>query len=151
MPAAAFGHVRKITTAYVVFTGDGQWSFWSWFLDPGFTHCWMILPIDHDGPGLMGTKFSLKIEPLSWGIDTALWYASPDVVAATFAKLPQVSAIVSYTFETPQPEKTLQGLRGLITCVSILKAHLGICNHRIWTPKHLFGYILRNRGTIIHI
>ena len=151
MPIASFGGQKKITTAYVVFSGDRRWSFWNWFLEPGFSHCWVIIPIPYPEPGLMASKFSLKIEPLSWGIDTEVWFAEPDVVIESFAKLDNVSAIVSYTFETPGPPKALQGLRGLLTCVSVIKALLGIENHRVWTPGHLFRYILRNRGKIIHI
>lgn len=151
VPDASFGITRKITTAYVVFSGQGRWSFWNWFLDPGFMHCWLILPVPYPAPGLMSSRFSLKIEPLSWGIDTEVWFADPDAVAESFARIDTVSAILSYTFETPGPWKPLHGLRGLITCVGVCKNVLGIANHRILTPKHLFGYILRNRGKIVHI
>lgn len=152
MPAARFGENRKIQTAYVVFTSDRRWTFWRWFLDPGFAHCWLMLPAAYPAPGLMSTAFTMKIEMLLWGLDTEVWFAPPDVVVAAFAKLPTVSAIVAYTFETPPPiSRPLLGLRGLITCVGIVKATLGIENHRILTPKALFVYLVRHRGTIIHI
>ena len=151
MPSARFGVQHKITTAYVVFTSSRRWNFWNWFLDPGFAHCWLILPVPYPAPGLMSSKFSLKIEPLSWGIDAEVWFADPDTVADTFAGHPDVTAIVSYSFRSPPAPRPLQGLRGLITCVGVCKAVLGIDNHRIWTPRHLFGYMLRNRGKIIHM
>jgi hypothetical protein len=39
--------------------------------------------------------------------------------------------------------------RGLLTCVSLIKAALGLKAWFVWTPEHLARYLLRSGGSLI--
>ncbi len=143
---AGFKNIRKRQTAYIVFQGDMAQTMPMPFTSPGWRHCWLMLPVYYPEPGLMAEVFTMKIEFLRWGVDTAVWWQSPDVVSAAFYEV-GVTAIVEFPFTSP-PENTRLTWRGQISCVTLIKAILQINDWKVWTPKQLFAYLVRNGGTL---
>ncbi|MDD9904801.1 MAG: hypothetical protein OXT06_14620 [Rhodospirillaceae bacterium] len=149
-PGASYGVPFKRVRAYIVFQGgvSPHASLWSAFTDPGWRHCWLMLPAYHPAPGLMADRYTLKIEPLRWGIDTEVWWHDPEEVAQHFLDL-NVTAVVALDVTTPPPGVPFIP-RGLMTCVTVIKAALGIRAWHIWTPKALFRYVLHHHnGTLV--
>ena len=143
---AGFLNIRKRQTAYVVFQGETEGIKPIPFTSPGWRHCWLMLPVYYPEPGLMAEVFTMKIEPLRWGVDTAVWWASPDRVSSSFYE-EGVTAIVEFPFSTP-PRPLRSTRRGPITCVTLTKAILQINDWKVWTPKQLFAYLVRNGGKL---
>ena len=143
MPA---GHgVQRIKgRVFVVFQDRGERGFWRFWCRRAWTHCWVFLPAYYPEPGLLARTYTIKVEPLRWGIDVRLWPACPEVVAAEFLKS-GVTAILEVDVDIKNPDRWVA--RGPITCVAVVKAVLGIANWRIWTPWQLFQYLL-GRGAI---
>jgi len=94
----------------------------------------------------MAERFTMKIEALRWGVDSAVWWQSPEVVADAFLEA-GVTAIVEFPFTSP-PEYAKPTRRGALTCVSLTKATLLIDEWKVWTPKQLFAYLVRHGGRL---
>ncbi len=106
-----------------------------------------MLPVYHPEPGLMAECFTMKIESLFWGVDTAVWWRTPHEIAGAFSKAKGVTEIVEFPFHSPGPDPQLQW-RGPLTCVTLTKAALMINDWKVWTPKQLFGYLVRHGGRL---
>lgn len=129
--------------AYVVFSPSSRKSFWDFFTDPAFRHCWVILPAPLGEPGLMTTDYSVKVEPLLWGVDVAVWWADPLTVAKQMYE-DGATAIVEVGVYTPPNPGFVP--RGFLTCVTMVKAIIAVRNWRIWTPRQLFRYLVARQG-----
>lgn len=139
---AGFTDARKRVRAFVVFQPSSQPIFWDAFTSPAWRHCWLILPCSYPSPGLMADVYSIKVEPVRWGIDFAVWWAEPEIVAREFYKA-GVTAIVQVDVDLP-PKHSGFIPRGLPTCVTMVKAALGLRAWNVWTPKALFRYLLEH-------
>ena len=143
---ASFTSNRKRQTAFVVFQGDVSNNAPLPFTAPGWRHCWLMLPAYYPEPGLMATAFTMKLEALRWGVDAAVWWQTPDIVAGAFWDA-GVTAIVEFPFSSP-PKNPENARPRLLTCVSLTKAVLQIDAPFVWTPKQLFAYLVRNGGRL---
>ena len=147
MDKASFAVIRKRQTAHVVFQGGLDQALPIPFTSPGWRHCWIMLPVYYPEPGLMAEVFTKKIESLRWGVDTAVWWRSPEVVSKAFYEA-GVTAIVEFPFSIPPKNPRDVVWRGPLTCVTLTKAILQINDWRVWTPKQLFAYLVRHGGSI---
>ena len=132
---------------FVVFQGRiGAGGFWNIYGTSGYQHCWIAVPEYFPEPGLLATQYTMKIEPLEWGIDVAIWRERTDVVVKTFYEA-GATAVVYWAKAAP-----CRGYvpRGVYSCVSICKAVLGIRAWYILTPWQLPRYMLNNGGSLIH-
>lgn len=145
MPTAGFRPVERRVTAYVIFQEGGELSWWDAFTQPGFRHCWLVLPSFYPEESLLAREFASKIECLKWGIDMAVWFADCATVVDHFLKTGQITVAVAVDITIPaHPGRIPQ--RGFITCVSIVKAALGLRAWKVWTPKQLCAYLLADCG-----
>ena len=133
-------------TAYVVFAAGKRGTIWSAFCRPGWGHCWLMLPAHYPEPGLLSDRYTIKIEPQAWGIDWAMWWEDPEEIARQWAV--NGETVVRISVAVPPADNWFRP-RGIITCVSVVKAMLGIHNWRLLTPWHLFLYLVREGGEII--
>ncbi len=91
----------------------------------------------------MSQCFTMKIEPLTWGIDVDLWFEHPDVVAKSFYEK-GATAILKVPVKIPATPSFVP--RGVYSCVTVVKAMVGVRQWRVWTPKGLFGYLVRRQS-----
>ncbi|MEQ9811420.1 MAG: hypothetical protein RLO50_01465 [Azospirillaceae bacterium] len=117
--------------AFVAFAGTGKRP-WSWFLKPGFRHCFVMLD---DGRGW------ITVEPLSSRIDVARQELAPgeDLPARYLRQghivLPAPLARPE-TADWPQP----------FTCVAVVKRVLGLRAALVLTPWQLYRHLLRRQS-----
>lgn len=143
---AGFANVKKRQTAMVIFQGGETQGMPVPLTSPGFRHVWLVLPAHYPEPGLMAEVFSMKIEYLRWGVDAAIWWRPPEVVAKAFLDA-GVTAIIEFPFTAPNDHPRFVK-RGLMTCVTLTKAILQIDDWKVWTPKQLFAYLVRHGGRL---
>lgn len=146
MTDASFARVDERRKFFVVFQDRNRWQFWRWYCRPGWRHCWIISVVYFPEPGLAADRYCLKVEPLQWGIDTAVWFADPDVVVQAFYRA-GVTAVVEYDADFPPAAVYIP--RGIFTCVSTVKAVLGLRNWRVWTPWHLYRHLIRHGARLV--
>jgi len=101
-------------SVYIVFTKE-QRHWWTRFLHPDITHCYMVKP---DGDRLIVYGKSRKSMDL---------YTVKDISCIIGERL-MIKAV---------PKEYKQGLFMLNTCVGNIKQYLGIRNPFIWTPYQL--------------
>ena len=139
-------HQQKTFVAYVVFAKGKRGTIWSIFCRRGWGHCLVLQPAYDPFPGLLSKQYTIKIEPQTWGIDVELWLETPEEIARQFSAAGDV--VVRY--KTTVPAKGMMFVpRGVFSCVSIVKAVLGINAWRLLTPWHLFLYLVRQGGQLI--
>lgn len=150
MPAS-HGTPKGKQTFYVVFESvTTHWTIWNWYTEPDWRHCWLMKAAYFPEPGLMAEVFTHKLEPLRWGMDFDFWFAHPEDVSREFLQL-GATAVVKVRMEVPRDYLEYVP-RGFITCVSVIKAALGIRDWAVWTPKQLFLYLVRHcEGELIGI
>lgn len=143
---ASFNNTTKKETAYVVFQGGVDQTIPLPLSSPGWRHCWVMLPVYYPEPGLMAHTFTNKIELLRWGYHSAVWWRPPEVCAAAFMEA-GATAIVEFPYVSP-PSPPRPVWRGPMTCVTLTKAVLQIDAWKVWTPKQLYRYLIRNGGRL---
>lgn len=141
---------RRTDTCYVVFQDSGTPAWWDGFVIPGFRHCWLMMPSYSPARGLAATISTLKIEPLGDYLDISHWQKRPDEAAAEIDALPETTVVIAFRATLPPERMTFpRGIRGLPTCVSMVKYALGLSAWSVWTPKHLCDYLLANHDASI--
>lgn len=145
----AYGHPNTRRTVYVVFQDLGETDAWTVFTKPGMRHCWCFWTSYYPDESLLATRFTVKFEPLRWGFHSDVWYAPPEDVIAEFSR-PPVSCIIAFDVDYPPQNFSYMIPRGLITCVSAVKAMMGLRNWRILTPAQLAEYLLAEGGRLIY-
>ena len=145
---AGYGNPRHRRTVYVVFQESDARPWWRFWTSAGYRHVWAFAPVYYPEEGLLATRYAVKFEPLAWGIDwTQVWFEDPDAIAQAFYRA-GVHAIIKTTVDFP-PRGRPPFVRGLITCVSMMKTAMGITAPTIWTPKQLCVYMLRHGGELV--
>jgi hypothetical protein len=115
---------------------------WNSVFKPGYQHVQMWRPI-HYGPGLTD-KFWLVVDPGLEHVDTKIdWDPQPPWV--------RDSSITAMRVETAVPKKKIRDyfFFGPITCVEMVKAHLGISSIFIRTPWQLAKHLRANKHALI--
>lgn len=141
-----FAPGKRRVTVYLVFQGSAAGGPWTLFCSQAWRHCLMLVAIYHPWPHAFARRYTMLVEPTAWGLHLDVLWQAPDEVAATYYQQ-GATAIVKQTVNLP-PNR-LFAIRGVISCVSVLKAALGIKNWRILTPYGLFAYLLRSGAELV--
>lgn len=141
-----FPVTRDRFTAYVVFQGAEHRRFWRVFTRRGWRHCLVILPVYYPERSLGAEQFSIVIDPLTWGVWCKVLFEAPRKLALD-ALEDGATAVVKYRVDQKFERDYIP--RGLFTCVTLLKAILGLSAWYVWTPEHLARYLLRNGGQLL--
>lgn len=123
--------------AVVVFLGrelvDGA-AWWSWFLKPGFIHCFVLLAINGDERWIKieGIYGRLRVTQIPLGDDEREHYVRYVARGATVIKTDVQSEMLIWPL--------MNGEINVRTCVSVIKSLLGI---RSWavTPWQLYKHL----------
>lgn len=141
-----FPAIRKRYTAYVVFQGAEHRRAWRIFTRRGWRHCWLVLPAFYPAPGLGAERYSVMINPGTDHVAIDVLFRSPkSIVDAALSE----GATCAIKIAIDQKFTGAYVPRGLLTCVSLIKAALGLKAWYVWTPEHLARHLLRNGGEII--
>lgn len=146
----AYGHPNTRRTVYVAFQDSDHGAPWQLFTSPGFQHCWAFWPVYYPEESLLAHRFTVKFEPLRWGIHCDVWFADPAEVIAEFAQAPTACIIATEVDLPPKNFSYMFPIRGALTCVSAVKAVLGMRNWRIVTPRQLAKCLLADGGRLIY-
>lgn len=143
-----FPSTRKRFTAYVIFYGSEHDGFWRIFTGRGWRHCCVILPSYGPEDNLLRPDVaSLVINPLTWGVEALVIRKHPEEVCRLQLEDGATAAI---SIPIDLRHERLYVPRGLLTCVSLIKAVLGMRGGwYVFTPKHLARYMLRHGGKFI--
>lgn len=129
-------------TYYIVFQNSvchRPWHFLTW---NNFHHCWVFFA-KYKGPiGLLTHQGTIKVEHLTTFLDVDYWEAEPEEVVKEFIKEDHVLDIVKISLLLPQK----YNIRGLINCVTLVKAVTGLCKWFVITPQQLHRHLLRVGG-----
>lgn len=136
---------RKRFTAYVVFMGAEHRRFWRLFTRRGWRHVFIVLPA-YRSASLGGEVISQVINPILHCVEADVFFNHPAKLAQEALKEGATAVIkirIDRTFKRDYVP------RGLFTCVTVVKAILGIAAWYVWTPEHLARYLLRHGGQLV--
>ncbi len=134
----------KYRTFYVIFQDSPYKRPWHLFTHGRYKHCWLITPTFEGPPGLLTPQKTVRINALSNYVDVDYWDAHPHEVVKDFLKEENVVDIVKICL--PLRKSVSYNLRGVINCITIPKAFMGINAWWIFTPQQLRRYLLKNGG-----
>ena len=126
----------KHRTFYVVFTDSQHLRPWHLFNYGDWKHCWLFCPTSNNKV--------IRINALSTYADLDYWDGSPEEVAQEFICEPNVVDIVKITL--PLVKKVSYNVRGILNCVTIVKAFMGLNCWWIMTPQQLHRFLKRKGG-----
>lgn len=137
---------RQRFTAYVIFQGAEHRRFWRIFTGKGWRHCLVVIPFSDHEPSLISPTYSLIINPITCFVRVETVFEEPLDVVQQYLDAGYTAAI---GWQVDHDYKHEYIPRGLLTCVSLVKALIGVSAWYVWTPKHLGRYLLRNGGELI--
>lgn len=141
-----YGIRRERQRWYVVFASGVPGSFWNCFTRRGYGHCFAFREHWVEGqPGLLNTAFTLKVEMQQSYVDTDFWYATPAVVAEHYLRDEQVADVVRVDVDIDGRRGYIP--RGMLSCVTVLKAVLQLRAWWVLTPRQLHQYLLLRGGS----
>jgi len=108
------------------------------WLKEGFRHCYVMFKSD---AGL----FWLIINPHQ--SHTEVDYRLIDTFPVVTDYTGPISTVIEYTAIIDPMQKCTQ--LGILTCVDVIKRHLGIRAHLVFTPYQLFKYLRRRNERLI--
>lgn len=132
---------RKKVTAYTVFKNSSASGFWRCLSPDGFEHCFMLIPVYFPAQSLLAQRYVIKLEVSLGRLDVDIWWNTPED-AIRHVQNNGAHSILRLTTE-PSYDRRLP-IRGLISCVSVIKAVYGLENWRIITPYQLYENMLQN-------
>lgn len=138
--------MKKALDAYIVFQ-DGTNRWWDGFTKPGYRHCWVFYTAYKPSPSLMADRYVSKVEYINSHMDVDVWWGTPEEVCDYFMSLPDTTVILKFRAELPG--RTILGSRGLMTCVSVAKAILGLSSWEVLTPYQLCRRLLYLGATVV--
>jgi len=130
---------RKVRVFYVAFQKGLKRHWWDVVMDGEMRHCWAFHAVGFPDEGLMSERYCLKFEVSESRISTEAWWATPEVVVEHFKDA--VVDILAVRVEIDDRVGYIP--RGLLTCVSGLKALLGVRAWWVITPNQLYRYLKR--------
>lgn len=137
---------RKRFTAYVIFMGSEGRPFWRIFTRRGWRHCAVIVPAYYPDYSLGSDVFSMLINPLSTHVEIDLFTTHPE---AFCLKTLEEGATMAIKVPVDHNPKRDYVPRGFLTCVSLVKAVLGLRAFSIITPEQLARRLILNGGQIL--
>lgn len=106
-----------------------------------YAHCWVMWAKYYPAPALTAVRWTTKLEAVRGGLAVDVWWEDPDVVAGAFA--PHVTEILRLTRRVRLARSRL---RGLINCVTAVKALLDINAPLVLSPRQLREHLLLRCG-----
>lgn len=137
---------RRRFTAFVIFQGAEHRRAWRIFTRRGWRHCLLVLPVYYPDQSLSAKRFSLVINPVTWCVQSDVYFETPDRMAQE-ALREGATCVIKIPIDLAFDRDYVP--RGLLTCVSLIKAILGISAWYVWTPEHLARWLLRNGGELV--
>lgn len=106
----------------------------------------IVLPAYYPAPSLTADCYSIIINPITFCIRVDMvWQRPRDLVDAMLAD----GYTAAFAVPVDHDYKTDYIPRGLLTCVSVVKALLGIRAWHVWTPEQLATYLARRGCALI--
>lgn len=139
-------NIRQRFTAYVVFSGSETRSFWRVFVRRGWRHVQVIVPMYYPEPRLTADVYSLVINPVTYAVKIDYFWLNPRKMVDEMLK-DGCTAVIEVPVDIALKDGYIP--RGLLTCVSLVKAIIGVRAWYVWTPYHLARYLIRHGGTLI--
>lgn len=133
-------------TAWIVFQGADHRRFWRIFTGRGWRHCFIVVPAYNPTAGLRAGRASVVIDPRSNHVSIDVLFMPPKEVADHLLGQGAKCVIKFNVDRRGLPDYVP---RGILTCVSMLKAICGIGAWYVWTPKHFARWLLRNGGELV--
>lgn len=139
-------NLRRRFTAYVVFQGADHRRWWRIFTRRGWRHCYIVLPDHRHGASLFRSPGSIVINPWVSFVRFDCFDRTP---AEICAEVLADGATCAIAFPVDQKFSGAYVPRGLLTCVSLIKAMIGCNAWHVWTPEQLAKWLLRNGGKLM--
>jgi len=133
-------------TAWVVFQGAEHRRFWRLFTKRGWRHCFVIVPAYNHEVGLKAGRSCVVIDPRTNHVSIDVLFMPAEDVANHALEQGAKCVIKYYVDRRGLPDYVP---RGILTCVSMLKAICGIGAWYVWTPQHFARWLLLNGGELI--
>lgn len=136
-----FNQRREAFTAYIVFHGAEHQIWWRMFTKAGYRHAMLIIPTD-GGRSLFDPRGScVVVNGLSYtvnvnGLETTAKQAADHCLANGATEVLRFKVSKKFTREFVP--------RGILTCVSLIKAIIGINAWWVITPEQLRKWLLEN-------
>ncbi len=143
-PVPATDHVRYVAAMkrryYVVFTDrlSPHRHWWDIFTRKGWRHCYVLWQ-----PLSQTHQPVIQVSAMFWGVGVHYTNGHIDDACSILMREDWCSSIL--VVDCQLPGSLPFACRGPITCVTIIKAMLGIRARRIWTPFQLHRYLI-NKG-----
>lgn len=137
---------RQRFTAFVVFQGAEHRRAWRIFTRRGWRHCFVVIPIYYPEPSLTADVYSLIINPITCFVRQDVIFMPPRDLVNQLLEQGYTAAVA---VPVDHDYKIEYIPRGLLTCVSLVKALIGVRAWYVWTPEHLARYLLRNGAELI--
>lgn len=133
-----------IDTWYVVFTGARQpgQRWWSILTDPGFRHVWCYRRLTvNEEQSLLGLRLVAGLHATPEGVFIELMDGSPEKLSHALVANGEATDVL--VVKCSRRHRRLSPLPGLLNCVSLVKAAIGLRAWWCWTPKLLYLILLR--------
>lgn len=137
---------RQRFTAFVVFQGAEHRRAWRIFTRRRWRHCLVIVPVYYPAPSLTADVYALVINPITFCVRFDMVWRKPRDLVDEMLDEGYTAAIA---VPVDHDYKTDYVPRGLLTCVSLVKAVIGVRAWYVWTPEHLARYLARRGCEII--
>ena len=132
---------KEVFTAYVVFSGADHSIWWRLFTRRGFRHVQMIIPASQNTSLLSRDGRCILVNAMSFGVSIAIVDKSASEIVAD-CKQAGVTQVLAYPVKKYFKREFVP--RGVLTCVSLLKAVMEINAWWVITPEQLARWLLKN-------
>lgn len=140
------GTTRERFTAYVVFVGADHRRAWRIATRRGWRHCLVILPRVGVSETLVGGRGAIVLNPIVSHLCVHASERSPLALAHEALNEGATCVVRCRVDRSPAGEYVP---RGLLTCVSVIKAVLGVRAWWVVTPEQLARVLLRMGGELV--
>jgi len=132
-----YGIPRKAVPAYVVFQRalPQQWRWWHLITGREWAHCWMMRAEAVGEPGLLGEWITIKVETTPARVHIDVYGGHPDNLVAEAQVAMRTIDVLALTIDIGGREEYCP--RGPMSCVSLVKAMLGVWWPTVITPRQL--------------
>lgn len=141
-----FWNSRKRFTVWIVFVGSDHRRFWRIFTKRGWRHCFIIVPAYYPEPGLSAEQYSVVIDARTNFTEVDVLFHSPKSLVET-ALDEGATCVIKFSVDRKGQRDYVP--RGILTCVSLTKAIIGISAWYVLTPEHLARWLFRNGGKLV--
>lgn len=139
-------HFKRVH-AYVVFQNTASWRPWNIFTSAGWRHCWVMTTVYWPAPGLTADRYMTMVEGVVWGLHVDTVWTDPIKLTEDLYR-EGATAVLQVSMPLPPAYVHTPAVR-LMTCVTVVKAVLGLRACWVWTPKQLFTYLVRHHGATL--